>query len=655
LALIKNKVFLKKTYAILMKKFIAYFTRNSQDETYIIKTKAIALAYLTLVALIIVFVKMGANIFLPSNAKSMIANYGVPGMMGMVALINLFILRKASYRVAGMFFSTGQLVTLQAGMLLAANSVHPINTYVSGFYMLIVILSLSALFGSRKTLILNYFILVACTIYMYSSSIHLYEGANANLAKTAIINFMISLVILVIILYFVMLLTENAQEKSMELAEKALEKNQEIEMHFAELQTQKLSLQSAIEDTNFVVSEAVDSGNFKARIDLSNKEGEWLALSASINKLFETVTTPFSEINNIVNKMSAGDLTGRYRENAKGDVLVLKNNLNAALENLGALLREISESVKVIGSSSDAMMQTGGKMADITYEINSAIREMSDGAQNQVTKVDESSALIEGVARFSVDIGNQASSINDTAKAGVRKGIAGIQQVQQVTEMMQSILDFSKSTSESVKSLSLRSSQISGVLNIIQEIAAQTNLLALNAAIEAAQAGDAGRGFAVVAEEIRKLAEGSKNSTKEIEKLIEDVQADTQKTAKLIAQMNETIVAGEKASLAGNAAFEEIADSYKQTLELSQKIMADTSQQAKDVRNIVTIVEAVVVIAEETAAGTEQAAMSSNELSSGMTDYSEKTMQVMSIVAELQKKVDQFKLAEAKEREIQVV
>ena len=627
-----------------MKKFITYFTRNSKNESYIIKTKAIALAYLTLVALIIVCVKMGANLLLESNAKSVIANYGVPGMMGLVAVVNLFILRKASYRVAGMFFSTGQLITLQAGMLLAANTVHPINTYVSGFYMLIVVLSLSALFGSRKSLILNYFIAVVCTIYMYISSLSIYEGQNAILAKVAIMNFMIAMVILVIILYFTMLLTENAQEKTNEMAEKALEKNQEIEKHFSELQDQKLSLQSAIEDTNFVIGEAVVSGNFKARIDLSNKEGEWLALSSSINKLFEAVTTPFSEINHIVNKMSEGDLTGRYREDAKGDVLILKNNLNAALQNLGNLLGEISESVKIIGHSSDEMMQTGGKMTEITQEITSSIREMSHGAQNQVTKVDESSSLIEGVARFSADIGSQADSINDTAKSGVRKGIKGIQQVQQVTDTMKSILEFSTATSDSVKSLSMRSSEISSVLNIIQEIAAQTNLLALNAAIEAAQAGDAGRGFAVVAEEIRKLAEGSKNSTKEIEKLIEDVQSDTKNTAELIIQMNEKIQEGERASLAGNAAFEEIADSYKKTLELSQKIVEDTDQQAQDIQNIVTMVEAVVVIAEQTAAGTEQVSISSDELSSGMTNYSEKTIQVISIVAELQKKVNQFKL-----------
>lgn len=96
-----------------------------------------------------------------------------------------------------------------------------------------------------------------------------------------------------------------------------------------------------------------------------------------------------------------------------------------------------------------------------------------------------------------------------------------------ISSNLQKLAGDSGSTIQSVEMLDQRASEISGIINLIKEIADQTNLLALNAAIEAARAGEQGRGFAVVADEVRKLAERTANATGEISSLVSAIQLDT--------------------------------------------------------------------------------------------------------------------------------
>jgi methyl-accepting chemotaxis protein len=112
-------------------------------------------------------------------------------------------------------------------------------------------------------------------------------------------------------------------------------------------------------------------------------------------------------------------------------------------------------------------------------------------------------------------------------------------------------------------------------VELISGVSAQTNLLALNAAIEAARAGEQGRGFAVVAEEVRKLAEQSRQATEKITQEILELQQDADSTVDL---MNVGVAESEK----GVAA-------VTQNSEVLEKILANIRDLDQEIQKITSV------------------------------------------------------------------
>jgi methyl-accepting chemotaxis protein len=404
------------------------------------------------------------------------------------------------------------------------------------------------------------------------------------------------------------------------------------------------NLVTVIDETNEVVRAAGEEGELRSKIEIGDKQGAWKELSQAINDLLNSIVTPILEVNEIVNAMAEGDLTKQYLQESKGDIHTLTSNLNKASDNLNALLNQIARNSNIVDEAATEMLSASEEMNTNTSEIASAISQMSSGAQVQVVKVDEASSLVEAIRNSANSMKNQAEFINESAKSGVNSSQKGKEMVDHVAMSMQEISSYSLKTSDSIKVLTERSKEIARVLGVITDIASQTNLLALNAAIEAAQAGDAGRGFAVVAEEIRKLAEDSRNSAREIEKLVADVQQDTTQASQVIETMNKSVKVGAEASNQASEVFKEITESTKQTLSSSEDIVKATKSQQSDITEVVSITEAVVVIAEQTAAGTEEVASSATELSAGMEGYNRKSKQLVDIAANLKSGISKFKL-----------
>ncbi len=356
------------------------------------------------------------------------------------------------------------------------------------------------------------------------------------------------------------------------------------------------------------------------------------------------VKLPVLEVNNIVRQMAQGDLTLKFDMDAEGYVREMGEALNEAMENLNGLLRTIDESAQQVANSADGMMDRSQSMKNNTSEVASAISQMSQGAQDQAARTDESSKLAEEVMNSAINMEEKANLINKAAETGKKSSEKGLNIIKNLVENMSGISSSANLTSESIKVLTERADEIARTLNVITDIASQTNLLALNAAIEAARAGDAGRGFAVVAEEIRKLAEDSRKSAVDIEKIIGDVQKDTQAAGKAIETMESSVKHGTSASSEAETIFQEIAQSSDETFSFSKEIQEATAGQKQSIDTVVKNIEQIVVVAEETAAGTQQVASSSQELNASMEEVAASSNQLAAVATELQAGVNQFKL-----------
>ena len=97
---------------------------------------------------------------------------------------------------------------------------------------------------------------------------------------------------------------------------------------------------------------------------------------------------------------------------------------------------------------------------------------------------------------------------------------------------------------ENILALSERTQQIGEIIDTVNAIAAQSNMLALNAAVEAARAGEQGKGFAVVAEEVRDLADRSRQATAQVKAILSDVQRATNATGMATEEGKKGVDAG---------------------------------------------------------------------------------------------------------------
>lgn len=224
-------------------------------------------------------------------------------------------------------------------------------------------------------------------------------------------------------------------------------------------------------------------------------------------------------------------------------------------DDIGEMMRSVHNSISSfatvisgIKTATEELKSVSDDFNNIFHDMEASLKITQDSvhtiADNTVTQATQTADMKEKIDA----IGNLIAMISENVDA-LNASADKMQECNESAEnIMAELIDISKKNGEAIENVREQSKltndsaqQIQTVTDIIADISNQTNLLALNASIEAARAGEHGRGFAVVAEQIRTLADQSRESTERINQLVADLMDKANVSVEITEKVSEAV------------------------------------------------------------------------------------------------------------------
>lgn len=346
---------------------------------------------------------------------------------------------------------------------------------------------------------------------------------------------------------------------------------------------------AANDEINKVVA-ALESGNVAA---LAKFDG-------SLYKVIDPLTDNIKELSDLQLKVA-------QEERAKASsiymvmnwvlILLIITTVLAIIFFVGPFVNKL-----IVGALKDAV----NTIASTSTEIAAAAEEQERLAERQAASVNKTTTTMDELKVSAQQSAQQAETAALGANQVMNLSNEGKKALVETLEGMGDLKEKVNSISQAITQLNQQLSQIDTYQQIVAEIADQTNMLALNASVEAVRAGEQGKGFAVVANEIRKLADQSKQSADKINVLIVDIQKALQTTVKATQGGTQTVEEEVKIAQRMADTLTSVANSIDEVTVSVQQIALNAKQQAVGVEQVVDEMNLLNQSSAQTASGISQ-------------------------------------------------
>ncbi|MGF6355388.1 methyl-accepting chemotaxis protein [Paenibacillus sp. 4624] len=255
------------------------------------------------------------------------------------------------------------------------------------------------------------------------------------------------------------------------------------------------------------------------------------------------LTRPIVQLSRAAQQVSSGDLTTEIPQRRTQDELtVLYDAFNVMVSNLRSIVNDIADSTRTTSQNAQSLSEAITQAAEQIEMMSEAVDHIAVGVEDQ--KVTSQHSLITADEMLNDFQKMQHQSLGMTELSGKMEQSVGHTK-ETFSSLMKGMNELAESHNRSrdiMLLLEKEASDIEVITHSVKNIAEETGLLALNASIEAARAGEEGAGFAVVAQQIRKLADESKDSVHRINELISRVQQRIRETVELSHEQHGLVV-----------------------------------------------------------------------------------------------------------------
>jgi methyl-accepting chemotaxis protein len=357
------------------------------------------------------------------------------------------------------------------------------------------------------------------------------------------------------------------------------------------------------------------------------------------------VVQPLNAIRGEMTALARGeaDLTYQIRVNSRDEVGDLATQFNLFIGKIRAMVSRVSEHSQRLSEQVMGMTQSTAEVSAMSEDVSTTIQQIAKGAEDQAAKIAEVHHLMQEMQGSMKEVekkaGEAAVAVDKATLTAQVGGKLARGTIDRITTLNETIL----LNSEGIHHLGAKSKEISRVVDIISGISEQTNLLSLNAAIEAARAGEQGKGFAVVADEIRGLADRVGKATDEIGALILEIQNDTQQAVQSMEKSANEIQVSREGIKKMEHALDEIVSVIENVVTFTKSISELTSLQNQRYSKIITSIQDINAVSEESAASTEEVSASTEEQTASMEQVTATFKELSAMAEELRQMVEHFK------------